>query len=139
MSEEREASGREALDGLYWRDEILQALYWMRGEGLAEVVTPTTLAAFLAADLVPLRDHLERLADEGFVERTAASADDQRRAYRLSPLGAEEGSRSFHDEFADLTRPTHGECTPDCRCHDTEHAGEPCPSHPERQHGSREE
>ncbi len=34
----------DALDALYWRAEILQALYWMRGEGLADAVAPASRA-----------------------------------------------------------------------------------------------
>ena len=43
-------NGAEALDELYWTAEILQALYWMRGEGLAEAGAPAALAQFLVAD-----------------------------------------------------------------------------------------
>ena len=129
MTEEHD--GPRALDELYWRAEILQVMYWMKGEGIAEDVTPTSLAAFLV-DAGRVDHHLERLADDGFVERIGASSDGHAARYRLSPSGHAEGSRGFRDEFADLTRPAHGECHQDCRCHDPAHAGEPCPSHPDR-------
>ena len=133
MTEEHD--GPRALDELYWRAEILQVMYWMKGEGIAEDVTSTSLAAFLVDDSGRVDHHLERLADDGFVERVGASKDGHTQ-YRLSPSGHAEGSRYFRDEFAELTRPTHGECTQDCSCHDPMHAGEPCPSHPDRFHGA---
>ena len=122
----------EALDSLYWRAEILQALYWMRGEGLAEEIEPPALAEFLVADAVTVSHQLERLAIDGYLETVEGAAV----CFRLTELGAAEGARSFRDEFAELTRPTHGECSSDCICHDPAHAGEPCPSHPEHSRGT---
>jgi hypothetical protein len=29
----------DPLNALYWRDELLQLLYWFRGEGLGDTVT----------------------------------------------------------------------------------------------------
>jgi len=112
-----------ALDALYWRAEILQALYWMRGEGLAARVAPRQLADFLAVDRATLEPHMRLLADEGYLECCES-------AYALTPVGIAEGGRSFQDEFADLTRPAHYECGPGCWCQDPDHFGEPCPSHP---------
>ena len=113
--------GNTALDELYWRQEILQAMYWMRGEGLAAEVDPTGLAAFLAVDPVTIAQHMLRLHDEGYIEARGT-------AYRMSPLGLEEGGRSFSDEFADYIRPAHAECGKGCWCKDPKHAGEPCPN-----------
>src|SRR3989337_1899542 len=42
-------SGAEALNGLFGRPGVLQALYWMRGEGIAADVDASQLARFLAA------------------------------------------------------------------------------------------
>jgi hypothetical protein len=116
--------GAEALDALYWRAEILQALYWMHGEGLATHVEPGRLAEFLAVDAAIVRDQLRRLARDGFV----AAAEG---GYRLTPRGIEEGGRSFQDEFAELTRPGHYECGTGCWCQDPDHVGEPCPNQPQ--------
>ena len=132
--------GREALDDLYWRDEILQALYWMQGEGLAEAASVADLARFLVADEATISEVLMRLAEEGYVERAGDSALSHSRSlplsYRLTPLGVWEGGRSFRDEFADYTRPAHGECGPGCWCKDPEHEGEACPNlEPERVRG----
>jgi len=119
-------AGADALDALYWRAEILQALYWMRGEGLADAVAPASLASFLAAEPATVDRELRRLTEDGYlvgVDRGAVQ-------YRLTDRGVAEGGRSFHDEFAAMTRPAHGECGPACWCRDPKHAGEPCPSEP---------
>ena len=122
--------GREAVDELFWRVEILQALYWMRGEGLAEEVGATELAAFLVAEPGVVCAQLERLAAGGYL----APGDRVRDRYRLTPLGLSEGARSFQDEFGVLTRPGHGECGPGCWCQDPRHAADACPNRPEAHH-----
>lgn len=125
--------GSEALEELAWRAEILQAMYWMHGEGLAIEVQPAALAGFLAADPAAVARHMRQLAADGFLEAVARPGEPAvvPHRYRLTPLGLAEGGRSFRDEFADLTRPAHGACAPGCWCHDPRHAGEPCPSHTE--------
>ncbi len=114
-----------ALDELFWRSEILQALYWMRGEGLAADVAPGALAEFLGAEAASIHHHVRLLVNDGYLEPAAPGR------YQLTALGLSEGGRSFHDEFAELTRRAHGECGPGCWCQDPNHAGEPCPNHPE--------
>lgn len=116
--------GAQALDALYWRAEILQALYWMRGEGLASRLDVAGLARFLVVEADQLEPRLRALAADGYVSLEVDGA------YALTPLGVAEGGRSFQDEFGDLTRPAHYECGPGCWCQDPEHIGDPCPSHP---------
>jgi len=62
-----------ALDDLYWRAEILQALYWMHSEGLASDASPEELARFLAADAATVRLHLDRLVFEGYLAGSPSS------------------------------------------------------------------
>lgn len=100
------------LEALKVREEVLQAMYWMRSEGLAERSEAPALARFLAVPAETLAPYLERFAREGLIDRTDAG-------YALTASGEELGKRSFADEFADLTRPTHGECDADCWCHDS--------------------
>lgn len=100
------------LDALKVREEVLQAMYWMRAEGLAESSSGDELARFLAVPATTLAPYLERFASEGYL----AVAEGR---YSLTERGLETGKRSFADEFADLTRPTHGECDDDCWCHDS--------------------
>ena len=117
------ALGHQALDALYWRAEILQAMYWMRGEGLAAAVEPAGLSHFLATDRATIEMQMCALCDEGYLAAAGS-------AYALTDAGATEGGRSFQDEFAELTRPAHYECAPGCWCHDPDHSGEPCPNRP---------
>jgi DNA-binding IscR family transcriptional regulator len=98
------------LEALEVREEVLQAMYWMRSERLAEAPTANELARFLAVPAETLAPYLRRFAQEGYLEAA-------RGGYALTEQGADAGKRSFADEFADLTRPTHGECDEDCWCH----------------------
>lgn len=99
-----------ALQTMYWRSEILQVMYWLRGEGLGEVVDSRLLERFLGIDADEGHGHLERLADEGYLSRCPDG-------FTLSEHGLAEGATEFALSFADLTRPTHGECSADCWCH----------------------
>ncbi len=103
----------DPLDAIFWRDEILQILYWFRGEGLGETVTPRDLLSFLDADEALIQHHMERLVDEGYT----VQVDSMPARYRLTELGIKEGGRRFADEFAGLTKQAHGECNdPNCAC-----------------------
>jgi len=100
------------LEALQIRDEVLQAMYWMQSEGLADASTAPELARFLAVPAETLGPYLQRFADDGYLVRSE-------RGYRLSDRGMEAGKQTFAEEFADLTRPTHGECDEDCWCHES--------------------
>lgn len=101
----------DELEVLRIRDEVLQAMYWMRAEGLAEAPSAAELARFLAVPPDTLTAYLTRFAEDGFLITDEG-------AYRLTPAGEDAGKRTFAEEFADLTRPTHGECDEDCWCHE---------------------
>jgi hypothetical protein len=120
------SDGKAALDALYWRAEILQAMFWMRGEGIATNVEPLRLAEFLAVEPAHIGTQMDALAAEGYLE----VATQVPLHYALTATGIAEGGRSFQDEFAELTRSAHYECAPGCWCHDPDHVGEPCPSAP---------
>jgi len=96
---------------LFWRDEILQVMYWLAGEGLGSEVGPPALKTFLGGDEPQLVVLLEQMAGEGFVEPAGE------RLYALTPLGTDAGKRSFALEFEGLLGQAHGECGPDCWCH----------------------
>ncbi len=103
----------DPLDAIRWRDELLQVLYWFRGEGLGESVAPQDLTTFLGADVEVVRRRLECLVEDGYV----VAVDDSPARYRLTEWGAKEGGRRFADEFAGLTGQAHGECNnPSCSC-----------------------
>jgi hypothetical protein len=111
--------GDPRIENLAAIDEILQVMYWLRGERLAQAVSAADLSRWVglsAPDIGPL---LARMAAAGWVQPVAGEAGDTPR-YELTAAGAREGGRRFADEFADLTRPGHGECAdPDCECQRT--------------------
>ena len=109
----------DELDVLRVRDEVLQAMYWMRSEGLSEAPTAAELSRFLAVPAATLGPFLERFRRDGLLERDGA-------AYRLSAAGTEAGRRTFAEEMADLTGSTHGECDEDCWCHSSPEAAATC-------------
>ena len=101
----------QPLDELYWRDEILQVMYWYRGEGFGESVTVRDLQTFLPADEHLLTTHMDGMVGDGYLVR---QDDASTPCYTFTPYGAREGARRFADEFASLTGQAHGECGPDC-------------------------
>ena len=105
------------------KDEVLQVMYWMLGEGIAHEVTAPYLARFLVIPEAEVSAALAQLARERLALH-GAGAD----SYRLSEDGIHEGGRRFKDEFSDLTKQPHGECAPGCWCHKPEGEGKPCPS-----------
>lgn len=119
-----------ALEALFWREEILQVLFWMQGEQLAESVRCRDLQPLLQAEAATIADHLERCTREGLLRKTTGGDDEP--AYSLSEKGREEGGRLFADAFAGMQKQGHGECTPDCDCHWEGH--EHCPTHGPHSH-----
>ena len=103
--------------GLDAQDEILQVMYWLRGEKLAADVSATDLARFVGLGELEIAAALERLAVLGLVRPIPAAGTLR---YALTEAGAREGGRRFADEFKDMTKPGHGECgDPDCECQQT--------------------
>jgi hypothetical protein len=109
----------DALRALYWRDEILQLMFWIRGEGFGEAIDPALLERFLGVEAEVGIRYLEHLVGEGLLERAGG-------LYRLTEQGHRHGARVFADEFADLTKPGHGECGADCWCHASPEEAEAC-------------
>lgn len=134
MSEDKSTStqnndGQAALDKLFWRDEILQVMYWMQGEGLGSAVRAQDLVVFLNSDVQTILFHLELAAAEGYMTRSpnthSMSAETE---FSLSETGRKEGGRRFRDEFTGMQKSGHGECSADCICHTTGDHGS-CPAH----------
>lgn len=97
------------------RDEVLQVMFWIEGEGLGPAVTPADLRRFIE-DGPALAATLAELVESGHVQVEAAGAAGAR--YRLTALGQVDGRRRFLDEFEPyLARQSHGECgSADCDC-----------------------
>ena len=114
-------NGNQALDALFWRDEILQIAYWFQGEGFGEVLEAGDLGRFLSDNAPGLEPYLDGMVQDGLLEQIGP------RRYVLTDLGHKEGARRFADAFDELTHPAHGECSADCVCHTT---GDPsdCPT-----------
>ena len=106
-------SGPSPSDGVAATDEILQVMYWLRGENIAPDVAPNELARWVALDAARIEPLLERLVESKLLEYVP----DRELRYRLTSSGASEGGRRFADEFSDLTKPGHYECSdPNCDC-----------------------
>jgi len=101
-------------------DEILQVMYWLRGERLADAVTAGDLSRWLGLDADAIGPLLGRLAASGLAQPAEGRGPGGAPCYALTAAGVREGGRRFADEFADLTRPGHYECAdPDCECQRT--------------------
>jgi hypothetical protein len=122
MAREDDSIRDADVTGIYWRDEILQLMFWLSGEGLAPDASAGDLRRFLDTDPGGLEARLEHLVQEGYLEPCSGEP----RRYRLSVFGSAEGRRRFVEEFSPmLGRESHLVCgDPTCDCHRT---GEACP------------
>lgn len=111
------ASPPDAVDALRQRDEILQIMFWLHGEGLGPDVAVPDILRFIDDERAVQRA-VGHLVEDGYLEAVSGEAASLR--YRLTPTGLHEGRRRFLDEFEPyLARSAHGgECgTADCDCH----------------------
>lgn len=117
------AGAPDGYDELFWRDEVLEAMYWMVGEGIETAVAPGDLRGFLDAQSNEIRETFTSLANDDLVRDTD-------RGYVFTERGEREASRRFADEFADIRGfdTSHTDCGPDCWCHDPDHGEDECPS-----------
>lgn len=132
MSDEPDKDFRQ-ISNLKWRDEILQVMYWMAGEGFGQEVSVAQLRKLLAADDDVLSQNCERLVEDKLLERAGENG------YTLTAFGKQEGGRRFSDEFDEMLKPGHFECDDvDCDCHNPEFAGKACknlsPAHSTHRH-----
>lgn len=113
MPEHEKGAAGDPVGSVYWRDEILQVMYWMMGEGFGQEFTRADLRKFLSAGDDVLADNLEQMVSTGLLERIGGDK------YTLTEQGKREGGRRFADEFEEMLKPGHFECDePDCDCHD---------------------
>lgn len=99
------------MNSVQCQDEILQMMYWMRGERLGDHVTAEQLNRFLRNDEAALESAMEQLIARGLV--TLASD-----RYALTEQGVVEAGRRFLDEFSSvLGKEDHLSCSdPNCDC-----------------------
>ena len=120
MSDERD-------DPIARRDEVLEVLYWLEGEGIPGAATVPGMARFLTRPAADVQQVLDQLIARGDVEPSGDSE------YRLTPTGKREAGRRFAEEFAGMTAQGHGECSdPTCDCHTNPEGAAAC--HAERAH-----
>ena len=102
---------------IYWQDEILQILFWMRGEGLGEVVTLEEINRFLTIEKSNLNDTVESLVEMGYLELSTNSKNISE--VQLTEQGKKEGKIRFKEEFESfLGHEDHMSCDdPNCDCH----------------------
>ena len=113
MAERETHDHSDAVGSVHWRDEVLQVMYWMAGEGFGQEFTLADLRKFLSAGDDVLADNLEQMVSTGLLERVGGDK------YALTAQGQQEGGRRFADEFEEMLKPGHFECDePDCDCHD---------------------
>lgn len=99
------------MNSVQCQDEILQMMYWMRGENLGDQVTVEQLNRFLRIDERELEGALFQLAARGLI----AAAPER---YCLTERGVVEAGRRFLDEFSSvLGKEDHLSCSdPNCDC-----------------------
>lgn len=112
------------LEALFWREEILQVLFWMEGEKLLDAASPADLCSFLHGDLSTIQHHLDKCTGDGYLVRTEHGGAAR---YVLSERGKTEGGRLFAEAFAGMQKQGHGECSPDCICYEV--GPDACPVH----------
>ena len=118
--------GDGALERLKCRDEILQVLFWLAGEGFERDMTVEGVARFIGRPADEVGPVMRGAIDAGLV---AAAAGDR---YELTPAGRREGGRRFTEEFAEIfARDAHGgACSdPTCDCHDAPGGPAACTRH----------
>ena len=110
------APAADPVHGLKQRDEILQVMFWLHGEGLGPDVAVPDILRFVD-DEPAVRGALAQLVDDGHLEALREPGAPAR--YRLTAIGIREGRRRFLDEFEPyLAKRGHGQCGyADCDCH----------------------
>ncbi len=113
MREKKDHTSQEALKVLFWREEILQVLYWMEGEGLADAVPFSRLLSLLNTDHENLLLHLQKNIEAGFLSIESGELSDNS-SLKLTPAGKKEAGGIFRNAFEGMQKGGHGECGPDC-------------------------
>lgn len=110
---EKNDTNKNALDALFWREEILQVLYWMEGEGLADAVPFNRLLSLLNTTSENLLFHLQKNIETGYLEIEGDPLN-ERSLVQLTHAGKKEAGGIFRNAFEGMQKAGHGECGPDC-------------------------
>lgn len=115
----KEAEPVDSAARLAATDEILQVMYWLRGEDIAHEVAPHDLSKWISLETPEIERLMAQLLGTQLVERVMVDSGIQEGTprFRLTQAGIQEGRRRFAEEFAELTGPRHFEHSdPDCQC-----------------------
>jgi hypothetical protein len=113
MPENNNHTNKAAVDALFWREEILQVLYWMEGEGLENVVPFSRLMVLLNTTSENLLLHLKKNIEGGYL-KTEDKEVSENSAVQLTAIGKKEAGGIFRNAFEGMQKGGHGECGPDC-------------------------
>lgn len=100
----------ESVRALFWRDEIPEAMYWLRNEGFGDKVDAELLDRFVWTDVKVEASCLDSLVAHGLLRRTPAGL------YELTEAGLNHGARLFADDFAEFEVPAAGFSACACGC-----------------------
>lgn len=114
MQGKHEHTNQEALEVLFWREEILQVLYWIDGEGLAEAVSVNRLLSLLNTSKSNLLLHIQKNIIAGFLQTQNKEDLCETSSLQLTPAGKKEAGGIFRNAFEGMQKGGHGECGPDC-------------------------
>ena len=115
---ENNLHNNDALDALFWKEEILQVLYWMDGEELAQEVPFDRLVILLNTNAEKLLEHVIKNEAAGIILRKNAAPTNEG-TVSLTPAGKKEAGLIFRNAFEGMQKAGHGECGPDCEfCYD---------------------
>jgi hypothetical protein len=112
MPENNKHTNKNAVDALFWREEILQVLYWMEGEGLEDAVPFNRLLSLLNTTSDNLLVHLQKNIENGYLKTEGLLTETS--SVQLTPAGKKEAGGIFRNAFEGMQKGGHGECGPDC-------------------------
>lgn len=98
-----------ALRGVYWREEIIEVVLWLRGGGYDDGLDRDVLSSHLGIRPLAAAAHLKRLAHQGYLRRRPD------RRFDLTRAGEQEAQRLVAGpRTVPLGR--QGACGPECWC-----------------------
>ena len=104
---------KSPLRALFWKEEILQIMYWMDGEGFGKKVAASQILALLNTNEANLFYHLEKLVKDGVLEYDAQGIG-KNSLVGLAAESKKEAGKIFSEAFQGYQKAGHGECGPDC-------------------------
>ena len=111
---------KSPLRALFWKDEILQILYWMDGEGFGHDVPASQVLALLNTNKDNLLYHLNKLVNEDVLNSGSKDIIESS-MISLSKGARKEAGNRFAEAFQGYQKAGHGECGPDCEfCYGTD-------------------